>query len=104
MNPVPGSRPNPVLLRYLAGQESLEKAATELAEEVKRTPHRTQGDVPPHPVPSGDATAYEFSEGDLRKVQLLFARVEAILEPFRRELINKSAQEYLKSAGDSAFD
>jgi len=105
MNPVPGSRPNPVLLRYLAGQESLEKAATELAEQVKRTSHRTQGDVPSHPVPSGSGvSAYEFSQGDLRKVRLLFARVEAMLEPFRRELINKSAREYLKSAGDSAFD
>ncbi len=55
------------------------------------------------PLRSANADTYEFSREDEVKLQALFERVEAKLEPWRLELINKSAQQYLGTAGDSQF-
>jgi hypothetical protein len=104
MNPVGG--PNPILVRYFAGQESLDAAATEYvricrewleASEAQRRQMVTNlqrqpssSDVPPIP---------RLNNADLPKIRALMERVEAKLD-----LINTQAREYLSSAGDSAFD
>src|SRR5437762_12829808 len=50
-----------------------------------------------------NADTYEFSREDEVKLQALVVCVEAKPEPWRLELINKSAQQYLSTAGDSPF-
>src|SRR2546423_8933533 len=104
MNPVGG--PNPILVGYFAGEESLEAAATEYvricrewleASEAQRSQRVTNlqrqqpsSGVPPVP---------ELTNADLPKVRALMERVEAKLD-----LINTQAREYVSSAGNSAFD
>ena len=104
MNPVGG--PNPILVRYFAGQESLEAAATEYvricrewldASDSQRqqmvTNLRGQQPLPERPpIP-------ELSAADLPKIRALMERVEAKLD-----LINTQAREYLSRGGNSPFD
>jgi hypothetical protein len=104
MNPVGG--PNPILVRYFAGQESLEAAATEYVRicrewlEGSDTERRQRVTNLQRQQPlSGVPPIRELTDADLPKVRALMERVEAKLD-----LINTQAREYLSSAGNSAFD
>ncbi len=105
MNPInPIAGPSPAVLRYLAGEASLETTATEVAEQIMGASEKPLSELRTEsPLRSANADTYEFSREDEVKLQALFERVEAKLEPWRLELINKSAQEYLSTAGDSQF-
>jgi hypothetical protein len=101
MNPVSG--PNPILIRYFAGEESLEAAATEYVRICKE--FMQASDAQRHlimrspPPPSGSTPIRELTEADLPKIRALMELVEAKLD-----LINRQAREYLSSAGNSPFD
>jgi hypothetical protein len=101
MNPVSG--PNPILLRYFAGEESLEAAATEYLRICKEFMQASDAErqqimrIPPPP--SGPISVRELTEADLPKIRALMELVEAKLD-----LINTHAREYLGSAGNSPFD
>ena len=102
IHPIAG--PSSTVLRYLAGEESLETAATELADKMMGRSQEPPSKLPTEsPVGGAKAATYEFSREDEVKLQALFERVEAKLEPWRLELINKAAQEYLSTASDSQF-
>jgi hypothetical protein len=101
MNPVSG--PNPILIRYFAGEESLEAAATEYVRICKEfmqasyaQRHQIMRSPPP---PSGPTPIRELTEADLPKMRALMELVEAKLD-----LINTQGREYLSSAGNSPFD
>jgi hypothetical protein len=89
MNPITGPDPNPVLVRYFAGQESLETAATELAQIFKESMRARELGQPPtlrdfttepalHAHQGGNA--YSLMEADLPKLRALMERVEAKLD------------------------
>ena len=105
MNPInPIAGPSPAVLRYLAGEASLETTATEVAEQIMGASRKPPSELSTEsPWRGANADTYEFSREDQVKLQALFERVEAKLEPWRLALINKSAQEYLSTAGDSQF-
>ena len=105
MNPIsPIAGPSPAVLRYLAGEASLETTATEVAEQIMGASRQPPSELRTEsPWRGANADTYEFSREDEVKLQALFVCVEAKLEPWRLERINKSAQEYLSTAGDSPF-
>ena len=105
MNPIsPIAGPSPAVLRYLAGEASLETTATEVAAQIMGASRQPPSELRTEsPWRGANADTYEFSREDEVKLQALVVCVEAKLEPWRLELINKSAQEYLSTAGDSPF-
>ena len=91
------------MLRYFAGEESLEAAATEYVRICKEFMKASDGErqkiIRSAPQPSGPTPVRTLTEADLPKMRALMELVEAKLD-----LINTQAREYLGSAGNSPFD
>ncbi len=99
MNAVPGQ--NPIVVRYLRGEVSLELAATELARvvrEVRQAFERGERRIPSELV-AQSVEPYDFTEADHPQLRALWDLVEA-----KTDTTDECAREYLASAGDSAFD
>ena len=99
--------PNPELLellaRYLAGQVSIETAATQWAQIYTASMQRpTLGDAQSEF--TGSDGLLPFKEADRPKVYALLERVQAKFDAFVLERINESAREYLDKAADCVFD
>ena len=100
MNSV-GPWPDPILVRYLRGEESLESTATELVRvfrDFTQAFERGEARIPTELVEQS-AEPYEFTEADHPKLRALMDLVEAKLDQTKER-----AREYLASAGNSAFD
>jgi len=102
MNPASG--PNPILLRYFAGEESLEAAAEEyvrICKEGLRASNEERQKLRDHAASSQREirSGPELTEADLPKIRALMDLVEAKLD-----LINEAARKYLATAGNSALD
>jgi len=96
-----GSVPDPIVVRYLRGEESLESTATALAKvfrDFRQAAERGERRVPSEQTAQG-GEHYEFTEADHPKLRALMDLVEAKLD-----LTNQRAREYLETAGNSAFD
>jgi len=99
VNPVPGQ--NPIVVRYLRGEVSLESAANALARAIREFSEafeRGERGIPKHLVEPSVAP-YEFTEADHLRLRTLWDLVEA-----KTDTTDERAREYLASAGDSAFD
>ena len=99
MNAVPGQ--NPIVVRYLRGEVSLEVAATELARvvrEVRQAFERGERRIPSELVEQS-VEPYDFTEADHPQLRALWDLVEA-----KTDTTDERAREYLASVGDSAFD
>ncbi len=99
MNAVPGQ--NPIVVRYLRGEVSLELAASELARVVREVRQAFEAGERriPNELVEQSAESYEFTEADHPKLRALWDLVEA-----KTDTTDERAREYLASAGDSAFD
>ncbi len=96
-----GSVPDPIVVRYLRGEESLESTATALAKvfrDFRQAAERGERRVPSEQTAQG-GEHYEFTEADHPKLRALMDLVEGKLD-----LTNQRAREYLETAGNSAFD
>lgn len=99
MNAVPGQ--NPIVVRYLRGEVSLESAANALARAIRELSEafeRGERGIPMQLV-EPSVESYEFTEADHPKLRALWDLVEA-----KTDTTDERAREYLASAGDSAFD
>jgi len=103
MNPFPGpdrpAEPNRLLVRYLAGQVSLEVAAAEYTQ--LWIEWLQAGEVGSSPALGNATDVDNLSEADAKKTHALLQRVTSILEDYETK---KGAREYLSSAGNSEFD
>jgi len=99
VNAVPGQ--NPIVVRYLRGEVSLESAASELARVVREVRQAFEAGERriPNELVEQSAEPYEFTEADHPKLRALWDLVEA-----KTDTTDERAREYLASAGDSAFD
>ena len=97
MDPFAGSNRS-VVARYLAGDVSLDSAASELAELWKELA-RAEGPEKQRMRSRLPGEAYELSDEDIPKLRALMERVEANLD-----LINEGARRYLKEPRTSSFD
>jgi len=87
-----------VVARYLAGEVSLDSAASELAELWKELA-LAEGSAKQRMRSRLPGEAYELSDEDIPKLRALMERVEANMD-----LINEGARRYLKEPRTSAFD
>jgi len=93
--------PDPIVVRYLRGEESLESTATELARvfrDFRQAVQRGELRMPSEQSAQSDER-YEFTDADYPKMRALMDLVEAKLDQTKER-----AREYLASAGNSAFD
>ena len=99
MNAVPGQ--NPIVVRYLRGEVSLEVAATKMARLLRdftQAFERGEARIPSE-LDEQSAERYEFTEADHPKLRSLWDLVAAKLDR-----TDERAREYLGTAGNSAFD
>ena len=87
-----------VVGRYLAGEVSLDSAASELAEVWKELA-RAQGPEQQRMRSRSPGETYELSDDDIPKLRALMDRLEANMN-----LINEGARRYLGEPRTSAFD